>query len=106
METHSTIDNWINNYHALKQRVARYSPSCLDWMLMDALAERRGKEFTRYALTYPCPPDGNAVPAPGYLQTESGKTLIFSMMNNHFRSSNQDIRQQIDQTLRWLKANY
>jgi len=49
---------------------------------------------------------GNNYNLSGYLRTDSGKTLIFSIMNNHFRSSNQDIRQQIDHMLRWLKSNY
>ena len=49
---------------------------------------------------------GNNYNLSGYLQTDSGKILIFSIMNNHFRNSNRDIRQQINQTLRWLKANY
>ena len=49
---------------------------------------------------------GNNYNLSGYLRTDSGKILIFSMMNNHFRNPTSDIRQQIDQTLRWLKANY
>ena len=49
---------------------------------------------------------GNNYNLSGYLRTDSGKTLIFSMMNNHFRSSNNDIREQIEQNLRWLKVNY
>ena len=49
---------------------------------------------------------GNNYNLSGYLRTDSGKILIFSMMNNHFRSSTSDIRQQIDQNLRWLKSNY
>lgn len=49
---------------------------------------------------------GNNYNLSGYLRADSGKILIFSIMNNHFRSSNQDIRQQIDHTLSWIKSNY
>ena len=49
---------------------------------------------------------GNNYNLSGYLITDSGNTLIFSIMNNHFRSPNRDVRQQLDQTLRWLKTHY
>ena len=49
---------------------------------------------------------GNNYNLSGYMRTDSGKILIFSMMNNHFRKSTSDIREQIDQTLRWLKVTY
>lgn len=49
---------------------------------------------------------GNNYNLSGYLRTDSGKILIFSFMNNHFRSPTRDIREQIDQSLQWLKTTY
>lgn len=49
---------------------------------------------------------GNNYNLSGYLRTDSGKILIFSYMNNHFRSPTEDIRQQIEQTLQWLKTAF
>ena len=49
---------------------------------------------------------GNNYNLSGYLITDSGKTLIFSIMNNHFRNSSRDVRKHLDQTLRWLKTHY
>tara|TARA_R110000765_G_scaffold163365_1_gene268227 strand:- start:1681 stop:2949 length:1269 start_codon:yes stop_codon:yes gene_type:complete len=42
----------------------------------------------------------------GYLLTKSGKTLIFSFMNNHFRESLTDERLRLEQMLQTLRDNY
>jgi len=42
----------------------------------------------------------------GYLLTNSGKTLIFSFMNNHFQSSTQDQRDQLERFLQILRDSY
>ena len=42
----------------------------------------------------------------GYLLTKSGKTLIFSFMNNHFRESLSDERSRLEQMLQTLRDNY
>ena len=42
----------------------------------------------------------------GYLLTKSGKTLIFSFMNNHFRESLSDERLRLEQMLHTLRDNY
>ncbi len=42
----------------------------------------------------------------GYLLTKSGKTLIFSFMNNHFRESVSDERLRLEQMLQTLRDNY
>ena len=42
----------------------------------------------------------------GYLLTKSGKTLIFSFMNNHFRESLSDERLRLEQMLQTLRDNY
>ncbi|MEH6748090.1 MAG: D-alanyl-D-alanine carboxypeptidase [Maribacter arcticus] len=42
----------------------------------------------------------------GYLLTKSGKTLIFSFMNNHFKKSLSDERLRLEQMLHTLRDNY
>jgi len=42
----------------------------------------------------------------GYLLTNSGKTLIFSFMNNHFRQSLDDERIQLESMLQTLRDTY
>lgn len=42
----------------------------------------------------------------GYLRTSSGRILIFSFMNNHFRNSTADVRLQLGQILQTLRENY
>lgn len=42
----------------------------------------------------------------GYLISKSGKTLIFSIMNNHYRKKTNDIKKQTQQILEVLRDNY
>ncbi|APQ16004.1 D-alanyl-D-alanine carboxypeptidase/D-alanyl-D-alanine-endopeptidase [Maribacter hydrothermalis] len=42
----------------------------------------------------------------GYLVTKSGKTLIFSFMFNHFRESNSEVRNRLEQMLQKLRDTY
>ncbi|WP_222984538.1 D-alanyl-D-alanine carboxypeptidase/D-alanyl-D-alanine-endopeptidase [Flagellimonas meishanensis] len=49
---------------------------------------------------------GNNYNLSGYLKTKSGKLLIFSFMNNHFRISTEEVRHQIYQTLKVLRERY
>jgi D-alanyl-D-alanine carboxypeptidase/D-alanyl-D-alanine-endopeptidase (penicillin-binding protein 4) len=49
---------------------------------------------------------GNNYNLSGYLLTKSGKTLIFSYMNNHFRIPNSEIKSQIATLLKTLHETY
>ena len=49
---------------------------------------------------------GNNHNVSGYILTNSGKTLVFSFMNNHFKKSNDEIRTQMQRTFEWLRDNY
>ena len=49
---------------------------------------------------------GNNHNISGYLLTSSGKILVFSFMNNHFKKTNDEIRTQMQQTFEWLRDNY
>lgn len=42
----------------------------------------------------------------GYLRTSSGRILIFSFMNNHFRNSTEDVLLQLGQILQTLRESY
>lgn len=42
----------------------------------------------------------------GYLVTNSGKTLIFSMMNNHYTKQNWQVRQELQKLLEYVRDNY
>lgn len=42
----------------------------------------------------------------GYLITKSGKTLIFSVMNNHHQKANWQIRQETQKLLEFIRDNY
>ncbi len=49
---------------------------------------------------------GNNHNISGYLITNSGKILIFSYMNNHFRKSNNAVKDQMQSTFEWLRDYY
>ena len=49
---------------------------------------------------------GNNHNLSGYLLTNSGKILVFSYMNNHYKKSNNDIKMQMQQTFEWLRDHY
>lgn len=42
----------------------------------------------------------------GYVKTNSGKTLIFSIMNNHYQKENWQVRQQTQKLLEYIRDNY
>lgn len=42
----------------------------------------------------------------GYLVTDSGKTLIFSFMNNHYRQSSNSLKEKMAQILQFIRDNY
>lgn len=42
----------------------------------------------------------------GYVKTNSGKLLIFSIMNNHFQKENWQVRQQTQKLLEYVRDNY
>jgi D-alanyl-D-alanine carboxypeptidase/D-alanyl-D-alanine-endopeptidase (penicillin-binding protein 4) len=49
---------------------------------------------------------GNNHNVSGYLLTNSGKILVFSFMNNHFKKTNNQVRTQMQTTFEWLRDNY
>ena len=49
---------------------------------------------------------GNNYNLSGYLKTKSGKLLIFSFMNNHFRIPSSEIRETMYTTLKNIYENY
>ncbi|UMB61979.1 D-alanyl-D-alanine carboxypeptidase [Lutibacter sp. A80] len=49
---------------------------------------------------------GNNYSLSGYLITKSNKVLIFSFMNNHFKTSTNTVRQEIQTVLELLRDNY
>lgn len=49
---------------------------------------------------------GNNYCLSGYLLTSSGKTLIFSFMNNHFRKSSEEVKQHMQSILEMVRDNY
>ena len=49
---------------------------------------------------------GNNHNISGYLLTNSGRVLVFSFMNNHFKKTNNAVRTQMQTTFEWLKENY
>jgi D-alanyl-D-alanine carboxypeptidase/D-alanyl-D-alanine-endopeptidase (penicillin-binding protein 4) len=49
---------------------------------------------------------GNNHNVSGYLLTNSGKVLVFSFMNNHFKKTNDEVRAQMQQAFEWLRDHY
>ena len=49
---------------------------------------------------------GNNYCLSGYLETASGKTLIFSFMNNHFRIPSLDVKMRMQTLFEYLRDNY
>ncbi|MFD1161396.1 D-alanyl-D-alanine carboxypeptidase/D-alanyl-D-alanine-endopeptidase [Hwangdonia seohaensis] len=49
---------------------------------------------------------GNNYSLSGYLITKSGRTLIFSFMNNHYRKSTTDVKKRMQLIFEWLRDNY
>jgi D-alanyl-D-alanine carboxypeptidase/D-alanyl-D-alanine-endopeptidase (penicillin-binding protein 4) len=49
---------------------------------------------------------GNNHNVSGYLLTNSGKVLVFSFMNNHFKKTNDEVRTQMQEAFEWLRDNY
>ncbi|MGB5608758.1 D-alanyl-D-alanine carboxypeptidase, partial [Eudoraea sp.] len=49
---------------------------------------------------------GNNHNISGYLITKSGKTLIFSFMNNHFMNPASEIKKQMQYVFEWVRDNY
>lgn len=49
---------------------------------------------------------GNNYNLSGFLKTKSGKTLIFSFMNNHFRKRSKDIKAEMETVFKYLHDNY
>lgn len=49
---------------------------------------------------------GNNHNVSGYLLTNSGRVLVFSFMNNHFKKSNDEIKIQMQNTFEWLRDHY
>jgi D-alanyl-D-alanine carboxypeptidase/D-alanyl-D-alanine-endopeptidase (penicillin-binding protein 4) len=42
----------------------------------------------------------------GYLKTRSGKTVVFSFMNNHFTGPGRLVRARMERMLEWVRENY
>ncbi len=49
---------------------------------------------------------GNNYSLSGYLITNSGKTLIFSFMNNHYTKSTEEVKSHMQTVFEWLRDNY
>ena len=49
---------------------------------------------------------GNNHNLSGYLLTNSGKVLVFSYMNNHYKKSNNEIKTHMQETFEWLRDHY
>lgn len=42
----------------------------------------------------------------GYLKTRSGKTVVFSFMNNHFPGSSHQVKARMERILNWVRDQY
>ncbi|MDT0554215.1 D-alanyl-D-alanine carboxypeptidase/D-alanyl-D-alanine-endopeptidase [Urechidicola vernalis] len=49
---------------------------------------------------------GNNHNLSGFLITDSGKVLVFSFMNNHYKHSNNAIKERMETMFEWLRDNY
>jgi D-alanyl-D-alanine carboxypeptidase/D-alanyl-D-alanine-endopeptidase (penicillin-binding protein 4) len=49
---------------------------------------------------------GNNYSLSGYLITNSGKTLIFSFMNNHYKKPIVEVKKRMQFVFEWLRDNY
>lgn len=49
---------------------------------------------------------GNNYSLSGFLKTKSGKTLIFSFMNNHYKKKTSDIKKQMELIFEYLRDTY
>lgn len=49
---------------------------------------------------------GNNYSLSGYLKTKTGKTLIFSYMNNHYRQKTSDIKKQMELVFQYIRDTY
>jgi D-alanyl-D-alanine carboxypeptidase/D-alanyl-D-alanine-endopeptidase (penicillin-binding protein 4) len=49
---------------------------------------------------------GNVYCLSGYLRTKSGKTLIFSFMNNHFKQPTSEVKQQMERIFEAIRDTY
>lgn len=49
---------------------------------------------------------GNNYSLSGYLITNSGDTLIFSFMNNHYKTRTSDVKKRMQTILEWLRDTY
>ncbi len=49
---------------------------------------------------------GNNYSLSGYLITDSGETLIFSFMNNHYTKPTTEVKKRMQSVFEWLRDNY
>ncbi|MEP3837497.1 MAG: D-alanyl-D-alanine carboxypeptidase [Algibacter sp.] len=49
---------------------------------------------------------GNNYSLSGYLETNSGQTLVFSFMNNHYKTSTKEVKRRMQLIFEWLRDNY
>ena len=49
---------------------------------------------------------GNVYCLSGYLITKSGKTLLFSFMNNHYMASSSDVKENMEKIFETIRDTY
>ena len=42
----------------------------------------------------------------GYIKTDSGQTLIFSFMNNHYKDHSNEVKKEMEKVLRYIKERF